>query len=310
MENPCVAYCEELISLASEREDIVLVTADSADPLALTPFRERYPERFFDMGIAEQAMTNVAGGLASVGFTPFVSAFAMFQALRACDNVRNGIAYPGLNVKLVSANIGLNVGKNGVTHHALEDLAIMRTIPSMTVVSPADARATRRLVREAASTPGPVYMRIDKCPTPIVYGSSEMLQIGKGHLLKDGRDVVIFATGATVHLAIQAAELLRGSGIEAAVVDIHTIKPLDDALIIHMAAGTRAVVTVEQHSIIGGLGGAVSELLGGHLPTPVERVGVRDVFTESGSPVELNEKYGISVSGVVNAVHNVLRLKR
>lgn len=310
MENPSSAYCMELIQLADTRSDIILITADSSDPIGLGPFIEKHPDRYYDAGIAEQAMTNIAAGFASVGFTPFVSAFAMFQALRAGENIRNGIAYPSLNVKMISANISIHVGKNGATHHALEDMALMRAIPNMTVVSPADAPSTRKLIRQIADLPGPVYVRLDKNPIPLVYDSDEEIVLGKGKILKTGNDVAILATGSTVSTSLEAAKRLSLRGISTKVVDIHTIKPLDEDLIISCARDHQAVVTVEPHSIIGGLGGAVSELLGSSLPTPIERVGIRDRFTESGSAGDLMIKYGLHGEAVIDAVEKVLQRKR
>lgn len=309
MQNPSLAYCCELIQLAHEREDIVLLTADSADPIGLGAFIQQHPHRYYDVGIAEQALTNIAAGFASVGYTPFVSAFAMFQTLRAGDNIRNGIAYPRLNVKLVSANISLNVGKNGVTHHALEDIALMRAIPDMVVVSPADANATRKLIRSIAEYVGPVYVRLDKIPIPDVYQDTEEFQLGKGKVLQTGEDVAIFATGAMLYEAVQAAKICQQRGISAAVIDIHTIKPLDETLVISMAQQTGAVVIAEPHSIIGGLGGAIAEVLGNHHPTPIERVGVKDVFTESGLQADLHEKYELTAKAIVCAVEKVMKRK-
>lgn len=255
-------------------------------------------------------MTNLAAGFASVGFTPFVSAFAMFQALRAGDNIRNGIAYPFLNVKIVSANISINVGKNGATHHALEDIALMRSIPNMTVVSPADATSTRTLIRQIAVMKGPVYVRLDKIPIPVVYGKDEPFHLGKGKVLTTGKDVAIAATGSMVSTAIEASKQLNLLGISSTVIDVHTIKPLDEELIISCARTNKAIVTVEPHSIIGGLGGAVSELLGHTLPIPIERVGIRDRFTESGLASDLNDKYGLTVQSVIQAVEKVLERKK
>ncbi|MBP1155770.1 transketolase [Paenibacillus sp. PvR052] len=255
-------------------------------------------------------MTSIAAGFASLGFTPFVSAFAMFQALRAGDNIRNGIAYPLLNVKIVSANISVHVGKNGATHHALEDIAIMRSIPNMTVVSPADANSTRRLIRQVAEMVGPVYVRLDKVPIPVVYGEDEPVNLGKGKILRTGKDVAILATGSMVSTAVEASKQLTLQGITSMVIDIHTIKPLDEEVIISCARTNKAIVTVEPHSIIGGLGGAVSELLGNTLPVPIERVGIRDRFTESGLVNDLNHKYGLTVQSVVQAVEKVLERKK
>lgn len=310
LENPSLAYCAELMDLAQTNPNIVLVTADSVDPIGLGEFACTYPERFLDVGIAEQAMTNVAAGLASVGWMPFISAFAMFQTLRAGDNIRNGIAYPRLNVKIIAANIGLNVGKNGATHHALEDIAVIRAIPGMTVVSPADARATRKLVRAVAAVNGPVYMRLDKIPTPVVYQrADESFELGKGKVLATGKDVAILATGSTVITAVQAREVLISHNIDPCVVDLHTIKPLDKELILYWAKTAKTVVTVEPHSTIGGLGSAVSELLGKHCPTPIERVGVDDVFTESGKVEDLNRKYGLDVDAVLQAAERAFKRK-
>lgn len=310
VENPSAAYCEELVKIAGAKPEVVLLTADSLEIIGLGPFAKAYPDRFFDVGIAEQAMTNIAAGFATVGFLPFVSSFAMFQALRAADNVRNGIAYPGFNVKIVSANIGLNVGKNGVTHHALEDIALMRAIPNMTVLSPADSAATRKLVRAMANTEGPMYMRLDKIPIPVVYDEQEEFELGKGKVLREGKDVTLIATGSMVHTTLQAVQYLLSSGIDPTVIDIHTIKPLDENLIGNYAKQTQAVVTIEPHSIIGGLGGAVSELLSDQYPTMLKRMGVQDVFTESGTADELHEKYGLSVEHIVQETKRLVELKR
>ncbi|UOF88640.1 transketolase family protein [Fodinisporobacter ferrooxydans] len=309
LENPSAAYCDELIQIANERPEIVLITADTVDIIGLGKFMEMHPDRLYDVGIAEQAMTNIAAGFASVGFLPFVSAFAMFQSLRAADNIRNGIAYPNFNVKIVAANIGLNVGKNGVTHHALEDIAVIRAIPNMIVVSPADGIATRRLVCAITEVESPCYMRIDKIPIPVVYDTHETFELGKGKLLREGKNVTLVATGSAVHTTLQAASILVSRGIDPTVVDMHTIKPLDEDLIVRCAKRTQAVITVEPHSIIGGLGGAVAEALSARYPTIVKRIGVADTFTESGSADELNRKYHLDVESIVHEVEQLVQVK-
>lgn len=254
------AYGEALAALG-EKYDFVVLDADLAEATKTGTFKKKFPERFFDCGIAEGNMMSVAAGIAAAGKIPFVSSFAMFAAGRAFEQVRNSIGYPHLNVKIGATHAGVSVGEDGATHQCNEDIALMRTIPGMTILNPADATSARAAVEAALLHSGPVYMRFGRLATPILYGDDLKFEIGKGIKLREGGDVTIIATGLPVYMALEAAKILDGEGISAEVIDMHTIKPLDSELVIASAKKTGAVVTVEEHSVIGGLGGAVCEAI-------------------------------------------------
>ncbi len=297
------SYGEALVELGNKNKDIVVLDADLAKATMTIKFKEKHPERFIDCGIAEANMMGVAGGLSLTGKVPFASTFAMFAAGRAFEQVRNTIGYPHLNVKIGATHAGMSVGEDGATHQCNEDIALMRTIPGMTIINPADAVEAKAAVFAAAEFEGPVYMRFGRLATPIFNDeASYKFEIGKGIVVKDGTDVTIVATGLMVYEAVIAAEELAKEGISARVVNIHTIKPLDNELILKCAKETGAIVTAEEHSVIGGLGSAVCDLLSAECPTPVVKVGVNDTFGTSGpAPVVLKE-YGLCAENIVKNV--------
>ena len=293
-----------------EKYDIVVLDADLSAATKTGVFRKKFPERFFDCGIAESNMVSVAAGLASTGKIPFVSSFAMFSAGRAFEQVRNSIGYPHLNVKIGATHAGVSVGEDGATHQCNEDIALMRTIPGMVVINPADGVSSRAAVEAAILHKGPVYLRFGRLAVPYLYDESLKFEIGKGIKLRDGKDVTIVATGLTVYMALEAAKLLETEGISAEVIDIHTIKPLDRELITASAKKTGAIVTTEEHSVIGGLGGAVCELLSESCPTPVIRVGIEDTFGKSGKGAELLGIFGLSPENFVAKAKAAIALKK
>ena len=292
------SYGKALVSLA-EKYNFVVLDADLAAATKTGVFKKAYPDRFFDCGIAEGNMMSVAAGLATTGQLVFASSFAMFAAGRAFEQVRNSIGYPHLNVKIGATHAGVTVGEDGATHQCNEDLALMRTIPGMTVINPADDVSARAAVEAALKINGPVYMRFGRAPVPVLYDDKDFkFEVGKGYVLADGKDVTIIATGITVFMALEAREMLRADGIDAAVIDMPTIKPIDSALITEYAKKTGKIVTAEEHSIIGGLGSAVCEVLSESCPVPVKRVGVNDAFGTSGKAFEVADKYGISAKNI------------
>lgn len=297
------SYGEALVELGKEHDDVVVLDADLAAATKTGTFKKAFPDRFFDCGIAESNLMGVAAGIATTGMVPFASTFAMFAAGRAFEQVRNSIGYPHLNVKIGATHAGISVGEDGATHQCNEDIALMRTIPGMTIICPADDVEAKAAVKAAYEMDGPVYLRFGRLAVPVINDTPDYkFEIGKGVTLREGKDVTIVATGLCVNSALEAAELLAKDGIEAKVINIHTIKPLDGELIVTAAKETGKVVTVEEHSVIGGLGGAVCEVLGEKAPVPVKRIGVNDVFGESGPAVKLIEKYGLDGNGVYNSV--------
>ncbi len=303
------AYGEALAELGAVNENIVVLEADLSKSTKTSDFKKVYPERFFNMGIAEQNMIGTAAGFAAAGKTPFASTFAVFAAGRAYDQIRNSIAYPNLNVKIAATHAGLTVGEDGGSHQMLEDIALMRALPNMTVIVPADGIETKQVIQAAAEYEGPVYIRMGRPKVPVLFGDDYKFEIGKGVLMKEGTDVTLIGTGIMVSKAMEAAELLAAEGISAAVVNISTIKPLDAELIIAQAQKTGAVVTCEEHTICGGLGSAVAEVLVENCPVPMARVGVEDKFGESGLPDELLEKYGLSASNIAAKAKAVIAKK-
>jgi transketolase len=303
------AYGQALVELGATVADLVVLDADLSKSTKTSDFARAYPERFFNMGIAEQNLMGTAAGLAMAGKIPCASTFAVFATGRAFDQVRNSIAYPGLNVKIVATHAGITVGEDGASHQAIEDIALMRALPGMTVIVPADAVETRLALAAAVAMVGPVYIRLGRTPVPVLFGAGHRFQIGKAAVLREGTSAVVFATGIMVSEALRAADLLAATGVSIAVVDVHTIKPLDADLVADMARCTGAVVTAEEHSIIGGLGSAVAEVLGERCPTPMLRLGIGDRFGESGRPEELMEAFGLTASHIVAAVARVRQLK-
>ena len=303
------AYGEALAELGAVNENIVVLEADLSKSTKTCDFRKVYPERFINVGIAEQNMLGIAAGLAAAGKVPFASTFAVFAAGRAYDQIRNSIAYPNLNVKIAATHAGLTVGEDGGSHQMLEDIALMRALPNMTVIVPADGIETKQVIQAAAEYEGPVYIRMGRPKVPVLFGDDYKFEIGKGVLMKEGTDVTLIGTGIMVSKAMEAAELLAAEGISASVVNISTIKPLDAELIIAQAQKTGAVVTCEEHTICGGLGSAVAEVLVENCPVPMARVGVEDKFGESGLPDELLEKYGLSASNIAVKAKAVIAKK-
>ena len=297
------SYGNALKDLAEEFPNLVVLDADLAAATKTGIFRKAYPERHIDCGIAEANMMGVAAGLSLTGKIPFVSSFAMFAAGRAFEQVRKSIGYPHLNVKIGATHAGITVGEDGATHQCNEDIALMRTIPGMVVMCPADDVEARAAVRAALEYEGPVYIRFGRAAVPVINDRPDYkFEIGKGTVVREGRDVTIVATGICVDSALGAAEKLAADGIEAEVISICTIKPLDEDIIINSAKKTGKVVTVEEHSVIGGLGSAVCDALCAKLPTPVKKIGMQDVFGESGSAAALVKKYGLDADGVYASV--------
>ncbi len=297
------SYGNALVELGKEHEDLIVMDADLAGASKTDKFKKAFPERFLDCGIAEANMTGIAAGLSTCGKVPFISSFAMFAAGRAYEQVRNTIGYPHLNVKIGATHAGISVGEDGATHQCLEDLALMREIPGMVVINPCDDVEARAAVKAAYEHVGPAYLRFGRLAIPVINDeASYNFQIGKGVVLKEGSDVTVFATGLEVTEALEAAKLLEADGISAEIINIHTIKPLDEELVAASAAKTGKVVTVEEHSIVGGLGSAVCECLCENMPVKVLRIGINDVFGESGPALELIKKYGLDAESIYKKV--------
>lgn len=304
------SYGEALRDLADEYKDLVVLDADLAAATKTAIFKKAHPDRFFDCGIAEANMMGVAAGLAACGKIPFASTFAMFAAGRAFEIVRNSIGYPHLNVKIGATHAGISVGEDGATHQCNEDIALMRTIPGMTIINPADDVEAKAAVKAALDFNGPVYMRFGRLAVPVINDAATYkFELGKGIVLCDGSDVTIVATGLMVNEALQSAEVLAAEGISARVVNIHTIKPLDKELICKCAKETGAIVTAEEHSIIGGLGSAVAEAVTECCPVPVIKVGVNDVFGHSGPAVDLLKEFGLSAENIAVNARKAVSLK-
>jgi len=303
------AYGKALLVLGAEDPNVVVLDADLSKSTKTADFGKKYPERFFNMGIAECNLMGTAAGLATAGKIPFASTFAIFAVGRAFEQIRNSIAYPKLNVKIAATHAGITVGEDGGSHQAIEDVAIMRAVPNMVVLVPADGEETRQVILAAAKYIGPVYIRMGRLAVPLLFGEDYRFEIGKANVLSEGTDVAIMANGVMVSMALEAAEELAAEGISVSVVNVASVKPLDEETIVRIAKQTKAVVTAEEHNIIGGLGGAIAEVLGEKQPTPMVRVGLKDTFGESGRPQELLEKFGLTKAALVKAVHEVLAKK-
>ncbi len=305
------AYGEALVELAEKYPQLVVLDADLSAATMTKSFAAAYPDRFFNCGIAEANMTAIAAGMASCGLKPFTNTFAVFAAGRAYEQVRNSIAYPHLNVVVVGSHGGVSVGEDGATHQMIEDLALMRSIPGMTVVNPCDANEMRLAVEALLNYDGPAYLRLGRSPVEVVTCGSDgyEFKLGKGVVLRDGSDVTIAATGLGVQLALEASDILASEGISAQVIDIHTIKPLDNELIIRAVRDTGCIVTVEEHNVIGGLGGAVAELLSSEYPVPVIRHGVNDTFGRSGKASEVLEYYKLTAQDVAGSARAAIQKK-
>jgi len=304
------AYGKALVSLGAENPDIVVLDADLSKSTKTVDFAKKYPQRFFNMGVAEQNLMGTAAGLAAAGKIPFASTFAIFATGRAFEQIRNSIAYPQLNVKIAATHAGITVGEDGGSHQAVEDIAVMRAVPNMTVLVPADGEETRQVIRAAASYQGPVYIRMGRLDVPLLFDGNYRFEIGKANILREGTDAAIMANGIMVAMALEAAEELGQAGISVGVVNVASVKPLDIETIVRTAQQTKAVVSAEEHNIMGGLGGALAEVLAENAPVPMVRVGIKDTFGESGRPQELLEKYGLTRDALIAAVHEVIAKKK
>ena len=297
------SYGNALAELGTEHKDIVVLDADLAEATKTGVFKKAHPERFIDCGIAESNMMGVAAGLAAAGMVPFASSFAMFAAGRAFEQVRNSIGYPHLNVKIGATHAGISVGEDGATHQCNEDIALMRTIPGMVVINPSDDIEAKAAVKAAYEHQGPVYLRFGRLAVPVINDRPDYrFELGKGVVLREGKDLTIIATGLPVNNCLEAAEKLAADGIDAKVINIHTIKPLDEELVTAAAKETGKVVTVEEHSVIGGLGSAVCDVLAEKAPTKVMKIGINDTFGESGPAVELLKKYGLDSESIYQKI--------
>ena len=294
------SYGEALAELGKENEKVVVLDADLSKTTKTQIFAKQFPDRFFDVGIAEQNLMGVAAGMATLGFIPYASSFASFATGRAYDQVRNSITYPKLNVKICATHSGVTAGEDGATHQMLEDISMMRTLPNMTVLSTSDDTQTKWAVQEIAKINGPVYLRLCRLASPIIYDENTKFEIGKGYQFGEGTDGTVIATGVTVAEALKAKEELKGQGIDIRVIDMHTIKPIDEQIIIKSAKETKKIVTIEDHNIIGGLGSAVCEVLSEKYPTKVIRMGIKDTFGTSGKGEELMNFFGITAKDIVS----------
>ena len=304
------AYGKALVELGEKNDKVIVLDADLAKATKTINFKNAFPDRFFDAGIAESNMMGVAAGLAAVGYTVFASSFAMFAAGRAFEQIRNSIGYTHLNVKIGATHAGISVGEDGASHQCCEDIALMRTIPGMTIINPADDVEARLAVLAAAETEGPVYLRFGRLAVPRVFDENYRFEIGKGNVLREGGDVAIIATGLMVAEALAAAETLAAQGINARVINMATIKPIDRELVIAAAKETGVIVTVEEHSIIGGLGSAVAETVCEACPVPVVRIGVEDKFGASGPAVQMLKIYGLCAENIVEKTKAAVALKK
>ena len=304
------AYGEALKEIGGKNEQIVVLDADLSKSTKTNVFAKAYPQRFFNVGIAEQNLVGTAAGLAASGKTPFVSTFAMFAAGRAFEQIRNSVCYPKLNVKVAATHAGLTVGEDGASHQAIEDVSLMRSLPNMTVLVPADEEETRQAIAWAAAYQGFVYIRLGRMSVDNVSPEGYVFAPAKAAVLTEGNDVALIANGVMVMAALEAAKMLAAEGIQARVINMASVKPLDEAAVVSAAKETGAIVTCEEHSIIGGLGSAVAEVLAEQAPAPLERVGVKDTFGESGKPKELLAKYGLTAADVAEAARRVVARKK
>ena len=301
------SFGEAVTALAAENPDIVVLDADLAEATKTCIFEKKYPERFIDCGIAEGNMIGIAAGLAACGKIPFAASFAMFSAGRAYEQVRNSVGYPHLNVKIAGSHAGISTGEDGATHQCCEDIALMRTIPGMVVLNPADHYEMLAAVKAAAQHNGPVYLRLGRLAVESVHNNDDYrFELGKGITLRDGKDITIAATGLMVGEAVKAAKSLEAQGIDARVIDIHTIKPLDEDLLVKAAQETGHIVTVEEHNVIGGLGEAVCACLSQRCPAPVTRIGVQDVYGHSGPALDLLQEFGLCAENIEATVKKIL----
>jgi transketolase len=304
-----VAFGETLLTLAEEFPQLVVLDADISKSLRTDAFASLFPHRHFNFGVAEQEMLAASAGFATVGKLPLACTYAAFAALRACEQIRTLLCYPKLNVKIVCSHGGIEVGWDGPTHQAIEDVAVMRAMPNMTVIVPADANSVPSLLRQAILHHGPVYFRMGRNPVALIYEPRHQLKLGKAELLRSGEDITLVAMGTMLSFALDAAEILAQEGVSARVLDMHTVKPLDGKALLRAAGQTGALLTIEDHNVIGGLGGAVAEFLGENCPVPMARVGVQDLYCESGAPHELFERYKLSIPHILAATRRTLARK-
>lgn len=303
---PREAFAKTLVKLGEKNPDILVLDADLATSTKVSYFKERFPERFIAVGIAEQNMIGIAAGLSTLGFIPFATTLACFASRRVCDQVMISVAYPRLNVKIVGAYVGLFVGKNGATHQALEDIAIMRSIANMVVIEPVDGLETKEVVKFASEYDGPMYLRIGRDPMPSIVPPDYRFHLGKGLVLREGKDVTLISSGTLLEDTLTAASLLEKEGIEARVINMSSLKPVDEELIMKAAEETGRIVTVENHNIIGGLGSAVAEVTSEKMPAKLKRLGVRDVFGKSGTNEEMKKKFGLAAEDIAKEVTGFL----
>ncbi|KAB8126068.1 transketolase family protein [Gracilibacillus oryzae] len=303
-------FGQAMVELGEENEKVVALCADLAESVKVHYFAEKYPERYFQIGIAEQDMIGTAAGLALSRYIPFATTYAVFAAQRANEQIRLAVCYNRSNVKIAVSHAGLTTGEDGATHQALEDIASMRAMPNMTVLVPADASEAYEATRAAAAYEGPVYLRLGRTPVPELTNGVGQFEIGKARKMNNGKDVTLIACGIMVERAIEARDILKEKGIEAEVINMHTIKPIDEEAVVESVKKTGCVVTAEEHSVIGGLGGVVSEVLSEHSPVPLMRIGTQDTFGESGPPEELLTKYGLTAEKIAEAAQNVIRKKK
>lgn len=300
-------YGKALVDLGKENEDIIVLDADLSGSTKTSMFNKEYPDRFINVGVAEQNLIGMAAGIATVGKIPYASSFAMFATGRAFEILRNSVGYPNLNVKVCATHAGITVGEDGASHQALEDIACVRAIPNFTVIVPSDAIEAEMVVKEISKIQGPFYVRLGRAKIPVINDNKDYkLEIGKGVTLKEGNDITIIATGIMVNEALEARKILSEKGINARIINMHTIKPIDKDIIIKAAEETKGIITAEEHNIIGGLGSAVAEVLSENHPTLLKRIGVRDVFGESGNPDDLMKKYGLKSSDIVKSAVELL----
>lgn len=304
------SYGNALAELGKERDDFIVLDADLAGATKTGTFKKAFPERFYDCGIAEQNLMNIAGGIATTGKRVFASSFAMFAAGRAYEQVRNGIGYPHLNVIIGASHAGVSVGEDGATHQCNEDIALMRTIPGMTIIVPADDTEAKQAVRAAMDVEGPVYLRFSRMSTPVLFDETHEFKVGKASVLKNGTDVTVIAAGVLVNEALKAYEMLKQEGISARIINMHTVKPLDKEAVIAAAKETGAIVTAEEHTVIGGLGAAVSEAVCEECPVPVIKIGTNDIFAHSASADELLDEYGLRAENIVKKAKEAIALKK
>ncbi|MDF2858372.1 MAG: 1-deoxy-D-xylulose-5-phosphate synthase [Neobacillus sp.] len=304
------SYGNILIELGKENKDIVVLDADLSKSTKTAGFAKHFPKRFINAGIAEQNLMGMAAGLATTGKIPFASTFAVFATGRAFEIIRNSICYPKLNVKIAATHAGITVGEDGGSHQSIEDIAIMRSLPNMKIIVPADDVETRQAVRAAAHIDGPVYLRLGRLGVPPIFDENHTFTFGKGNVLKDGKDITIIGMGLMISKCLKAAELLKQEGISARVINISTIKPIDEELIIQAAKETKRILTVEEHSVIGGLGSAVCDVLSTHYPVQVVKIGMNDTFGESGKPEELLTKYGLTAENIYDTAQKTVNSRK